>query len=74
MQPVAPGCLLPLTAPPPPAPVAEAVAPPPPPGPPPKSIGTLPLILGLAALAGLIALILASDDNGHGDNTPVSPA
>jgi hypothetical protein len=44
------------------------------PGPAPKSIGWLPILLGAAALAGIIALILASDDNGHGDNTPVSPA
>jgi len=66
-------CVLPLTAPPPPAPVTEAVAPPPP-GPAPKSIGALPIILGLAALAGLIALILLSDDDGNGDNTPISPA
>ena len=65
-------CLLPLTAPP-PVPVTEAVAPPPP-GPAPKSIGALPIILGLAALAGLIALILLSDDDGNGDNTPISPA
>lgn len=66
-------CVLPLTAPPPPVPVTEAVAPPPP-GPAPKSIGALPIILGLAALAGLIALILLSDDDGNGDNTPISPA
>ena len=66
-------CVLPLTAPPPPVPVTEAVAPVVP-GPAPKSIGWLPILLGAAALAGLIALILASDDNGHGDNTPVSPA
>jgi len=72
MQTVAPGCVLPVTAPPPPAPVTAAVAPVP--GPAPKSIGWLPILLGAAALAGIIALILASDDNGHGDNTPVSPA
>jgi hypothetical protein len=66
-------CVLPLTAPPPPVPVTEAVAPVVP-GPAPKSIGWLPILLGAAGLAGIIALILASDDNGHGDNTPVSPA
>jgi hypothetical protein len=65
-------CLLPLgAAPPPPVPVTEAVAPI---GPAPKSIGILPILLGAAALAGLIALILSSDDDGNGDNTPVSPA
>lgn len=64
-------CVLPLTTPaPPPAPVA-AVAPV---VSEPKSIGILPILLGAAALAGLIALILASDDDGNGDNTPVSPA
>ena len=63
--------MLPLTAPPPPV-VTEAVAPVA--GPAPKSIGILPIVLGALALAGLIALILSSDDNGHGDNTPVSPA
>jgi hypothetical protein len=40
----------------------------------PKSIGWLPILLGAAALAGLIALILSNNDHGHGDNTPVSPA
>ena len=73
MQPVAPGCVLPVTAPPPPAPVTAAVAPVVP-AEAPKSIGWLPILLGAAALAGLIALILSSDDNGHGDNTPISPA
>jgi hypothetical protein len=73
VQTATPGCVLPVTAPPPPAPVTAAVAPVVP-GPEPKSIGWLPILLGAAALAGLIALILSSDDNGHGDNTPVSPA
>jgi hypothetical protein len=30
-------------------------------------------MIGLVGLAALIALILASDDNGHGNNNPVSP-
>ena len=71
----APGCVLPVTAPP-PAPVAET-APPPPPmvetAAAPKGIGTLPLLLGLAALIGIAALLLSSG-NGHGNGTPVSPA
>lgn len=64
-------CLLPLGAAPPPVPVTEAVAPV---GPPPKSIGALPIILGLVGIAALIALILSNHNNGKGDNTPVSPA
>lgn len=40
----------------------------------PKGIGTLPLLLGLAAIIGLAALILSGNDNGNGDATPVSPA
>lgn len=70
------GCVLPVTGAPPPAAVAE-VPPPPPPvvaAGAPKSIGTLPLLLGLAAVIGVLALILSGDDNGNGDTTPVSPA
>lgn len=72
-QAAAPGCVLPVTAPP-PAPVAETA----PPAPvvetaaAPKGIGTLPLLLALAAIIGIAALLLSSDNNGHG--TPVSPA
>jgi hypothetical protein len=71
----APGCVLPVTAAPPvvaptsptpPPPLAEAAAP--------KAIGTLPLLLGLAALAGVIALIATSGHHHNGDLTPVSPA
>jgi hypothetical protein len=75
MQAAAPGCVLPVTAPP-PAPVAETA---PPPAPvveaaaAPKGIGVWPLLLGLAALAGIAALLLSSD-NGNGNGTPVSPA
>jgi hypothetical protein len=73
-QAAAPGCVLPVTSPP-PAPVAET-APPPPvveAAAAPKGIGIWPLLLGLAALAGIAALLLSSD-NGHGNGTPVSPA
>lgn len=73
----APGCVLPVTAPP-PAPVAEAVPPPPPPpvveAGAPKTIGTLPILLGLAAIIGVIALIVSGNDNGNGEVTPISPA
>jgi hypothetical protein len=67
------GCLLPVTAPAPPAPVpGQAIAPLAPGG---AGIGTLPLLLGLAAIIGLAALLAASGgNNGHGDVTPVSPA
>ena len=73
-QAAAPGCVLPVTAPP-PAPVAET-APPPPvveAAAAPKGIGIWPLLLGLAAVAGIAALLLSSD-NGNGNATPVSPA
>ena len=67
----APGCVLPVTTPPPaPPPVTEA--PPPPPPPPGTGIGIWPLLLGLAAIIGVAALILSSDD-GDGDLEPVSP-
>jgi hypothetical protein len=74
-QAAAPGCVLPITAPPPPPPVAEAVPPPPPvvETAAPKSIGTLPLLLGLAAIIAVIALIISNNDNGNGNPTPVSP-
>jgi hypothetical protein len=36
-------------------------------------IGTLPLLLGLAAIVGLAALLLSSGGDGDGDITPVSP-
>lgn len=71
-----PGCVLPVTAAPPP-PVAEA-APPPPPvvetAAAPKAIGTLPLLLGLAAIIGVIALIVSGNHHGNGEITPISPA
>ena len=75
-QAAAPGCVLPVNAappavvgeaPPPPPPVVEAAAAP-------KAIGTLPLLLGLAAIVALAALLLSDNGNGHGDTTPISPA
>jgi hypothetical protein len=69
----APGCVLPVTAPPPA--VAQA-APPPPPvveAGAPKTIGTLPILLGLAAIIAVAALIISGDHNGHGNPTPISP-
>lgn len=72
-----PGCVLPVTAAPPP-PVAEAAPPPPPPvvetAAAPKAIGTLPLLLGLAAIIGVIALIVSGNHHGNGEITPISPA
>jgi len=69
----APGCVLPVTD---PAPVAAA-----PPAPlvapaaaAPKGIGTLPLLLGLAAIVAAAALILSKDGDDGGDLTPISPA
>lgn len=68
------GCVLPVTAPPPP-PVAQAAPPPPIAGAAaPKSFGVLPILLGLAALAAVIALIASSGNDRGGDVTPVSPA
>ena len=51
----------------PPPPVVEAAAAP-------KAIGTLPLLLGLAAIVAIAALLLSGNDNGKGDTTPISPA
>lgn len=67
----APGCVLPVIAtPPPPPPVGDAVPPPLPPAG--TGIGIWPLLLGLAAIVGVAALVLSSDD-GDGDVTPISP-
>jgi hypothetical protein len=71
----APGCVLPVTAPPPPPAVAQA-APPPPvvQAGAPKTIGTLPILLGLAAIIAVAALLISGNGNGHGSPTPISPA
>lgn len=72
----APGCVLPITAPPSPAPAVVETVPPPPmvAAGAPKAIGTLPLLLGLAAIIGVAALLLSSNGNGHGKLAPISPA
>lgn len=72
----APGCVLPITAPAPPPAVAQAVPPPPPvvEAGAPKTIGTLPILIGLAAIVAAAALLLSGHDDGNGDVTPVSPA
>ena len=68
----APGCVLPVTAPPvaavpPPAYVAPVAAP--------ATLGTLPILLGLAAIVAAIAALAASGGGkGSGDLTPISPA
>ena len=68
------GCLLPVTAPP-QAPIAQAVAPPPVvQAGAPKTIGTLPILLGLAAIIAVAALIISGNHHGHGNPTPISPA
>ena len=66
----APGCVLPVNAAPPPPVSAPPPVMPVASGP---GIGTLPL-LGLAAIAGIAALLLLNDDDDNGDATPVSPA
>jgi len=67
----APGCVLPVNAAPPPPVSAPPPVMPVASGP---GIGTLPLLLGLAAIAGIAALLLLNDDDDNGDTTPVSPA
>lgn len=64
------GCVLPVggVAPPPAVGLGPAVAPMAGSG-----IGILPLLLGLAAVAGLAALLLRDDDDGAFDLTPISP-
>jgi len=71
-QGAAPGCVLPVTSPPPVASVAPPVVPVESVGG--GGIGTLPLLLGLAAIAGVAAYFLLKDDNDDEDTTPVSPA
>jgi hypothetical protein len=62
------GCVLPATDVPPPVPVAENV---PPPLPPSGGIGITPIILGLLGIAALAALIASSN---HHHNSPSSPS
>lgn len=73
----APGCVLPVTAPPVVAPVVETVPPPlapaiaPAPG---KELGLLPILGGLALLAAIAAFVLLDDDDDDGSLEPISPA
>ena len=68
------GCVLPVpeAAAPPPPPVAAP--PPPPPIEGPSGFNVLPLLLGLAAVAAVIAVVALGHHHGSGDLTPVSPA
>ena len=68
----APGCVLPVTAPPPPPPVTTTVAPLPPPVPGP---GFNPLLglLGALLILGVAAAVLTGGGDGEGDLAPVSP-
>lgn len=74
-QGAAPGCVLPVVDAPPPiaeTPAPEALAPAVAPVAASQGIGALPILLGLAALAGLAAILLASDDDGD-DEIAISP-
>ena len=66
-QTCADGTVIPATA------MCAAPAGPPPP-PPAPVIGTLPLMLGLIALIGVMALVVSGGGSASGDLTPVSPA
>jgi len=67
------GCVLPVpeAAAPPPPPEA---APPPPPPPVSTGFNVLPLLLGLAAVAAVIAVVALGHHHGNGNLQPVSPA
>ena len=67
------GCVLPVTAAPPPPAVAEA-APPAAEMTSAPGMGTLPLLLGLAAIIGISTLLVSNGNNGNGNITPISPA
>ena len=69
-----PGCVLPVMDAPPPPVVTETVPPPVAVAPPVASAGIpiLPLLLGLAAIAGFAAILLNDDDEGE-VNLPISP-
>lgn len=68
------GCVLPVIDTPPP-PVANAGPPPPPPA---EAVaagyGVTPLLLGLVAIAGAVAFLVAVKNNGHGHPQPNSPS
>lgn len=63
------GCVLPATDAPPPPPPQEALPPPPPPRT--GGLGISPIILGLLGIAALAALIASSNDDS---DSPVSPS
>lgn len=69
-----PGCVLPVVD----APARPVATAPPPVYAEPVAarggIGTLPLVLGLAAIAGALALLLLDDDDDDGLEVPISPA
>lgn len=70
------GCVLPAVdqAPPPPVPAAPAVTPAAVPVVRDGGIGLLPILLGLAAIAGIAALVLSGDDDDDDDEeVPISP-
>ncbi len=74
-QAAAPGCVLPVVdpapVPPPPAPVVTPVITPDVDG---GGIGLLPILAGLAVVAGLAALLLIDKDDDDDDDEAVSPA
>lgn len=68
-------CVLPVTGVAATPPVGQAVPPPPmmPMAGPAKSMGALPMLLGMALLVGLAAAILSGGQDGEGNLTPISP-
>ncbi len=68
------GCVLPVTAAPAPPPVVQPAPAPLAPVASGPGIGTLPLLLGLAAIIGIAALVLSNNGHNKGNVTPVSPA
>lgn len=73
-QGAAPGCVLPVTAPPAPVPAVQgAPLPVVETGAAPQGIGMLPALLGLIAVAAAAVLLLDGDDDNEGNLSPVSP-
>lgn len=69
----APGCVLPVVDQPPPVPAAPIVAPVGEPAVEGRGIGLLPILAGLAVIAGVAALILSGGDDDDDDVEPISP-